>query len=63
MTDPTVIKASGSMVLTNLRIIEVSRLRQTTMTILDSFFEYHPCESMSVTPRWTLSTIAWAIFS
>ena len=51
------------MVLTNLRIIEVSRLRQTTMTILDSFFEYHPCESMSVTPRWTLSTIAWAIFS
>ena len=30
MTDPTVIKASGSMVLTNLRIIEVSRLRQTS---------------------------------
>ena len=56
-------KASGSIVFTNLRIIVVSRLRQTTITIFDSFLVYHPCESMSVTPRWILSTMACAIFS
>ena len=61
MTEPTVMKASGSMVLTNLRIIAVSRLRHTTMTIFDFSFEYQPWESMSVTPRWTFCTMASAM--
>ena len=63
MTEPTVMKASGSIVLTNLRITADSRLRQTTMTIFECSFEYQPCESMSVTPRWTFCAMASAIFS
>ena len=56
-------KASGSIDFTNLRIMSVSRLRQTTITIFDFSLEYQPVESISVTPRWTFCVMASAIFS